>query len=352
MVTASVPPTSARGEAIEVQQGDTLFALSKRHKVSISELMALNDLQNPNLRPGQKLFLPSGKRAARPGPQKPLVRPEATPPAGPVAAAPSTAPSSTGDWSGTHTIKAGESLYGIARQHKVGVAELQSINGIPDPRKVRQGTVIKVPGPAPIETSAAGPAPQPLVVTGAAGAEPVPAPASPEKRQRVAAVAAPTTATDAEPAPKVTAAEPPAPARREAMAAPAPVLPSASKLRWPVRGKVIAGFGPRMGGLKNDGVNLAVPLGTDVHAAEAGIVSYAGSELTDYGNLILIQHENNLVTAYAHNDQLLVKYGETIRRGQVIAKAGKTGMIDQPQVHFELRHDKVPIDPVPYLEKM
>jgi murein DD-endopeptidase MepM/ murein hydrolase activator NlpD len=127
---------------------------------------------------------------------------------------------------------------------------------------------------------------------------------------------------------------------------------STTKLRWPVNGKIIAGFGPRPDGQHNDGIKLAVPLGTEVHAAEAGMVAYAGNELKGYGNLVLLRHDNGWITAYAHNEELLVKRGDRVRRGQVIAKAGKTGAVDQPQVHFELRQGSSPVDPLPYLEKL
>ena len=97
---------------------------------------------------------------------------------------------------------------------------------------------------------------------------------------------------------------------------------------------------------------MSVPLGTDVHAAEAGVVAYSGSELKGYGNLVLLRHDNGWVTAYAHNDELLVKRGDKVRRGQVIGKAGKTGTVDQPQVHFELRQGSKPVDPTPFMEKL
>jgi murein DD-endopeptidase MepM/ murein hydrolase activator NlpD len=125
-----------------------------------------------------------------------------------------------------------------------------------------------------------------------------------------------------------------------------------SKLRWPVVGRVIAGFGGRPDGTHNDGINMSVPLGTEVHAAENGVVAYAGSELKGYGNLVLLRHDNGWVTAYAHNDELLVKRGDKVKRGQVIGKAGKTGTVDQPQVHFELRQGSKPVDPTPFMEKI
>ena len=136
-----------------------------------------------------------------------------------------------------------------------------------------------------------------------------------------------------------------------AAAAEPPKASATAKFRWPVKGKVIAQFGPRPDKSHNDGINIAVPQGAEVLASEGGTVAYAGNELKGYGNLVLIRHENNWVSAYAHNDQLLVKRGDKVRRGQTIAKAGNTGTVDQPQVHFELRQDSKPVDPLPHMEK-
>ena len=120
---------------------------------------------------------------------------------------------------------------------------------------------------------------------------------------------------------------------------------SGNSFRWPVKGRVIAEFGARPDGGHNDGIDLAVPQGTSVKAAENGVVAYAGNELKGYGNLVLIRHANNWVSAYAHNEELLVKRGDKVRRGQIIAKAGATGAVSQPQVHFELRKGSRPVDP-------
>lgn len=127
------------------------------------------------------------------------------------------------------------------------------------------------------------------------------------------------------------------------------VAKGSGKFRWPVKGRIAAPFGRGSDGGNNDGINILVPKGTDVLAAESGIVAYAGSELKGYGNLILIRHEGGWVTAYAHNDSLLAKRGDTIKRGAVIAKAGDTGGVDQPQVHFEVRQNSKPVDPLPLL---
>ena len=122
-------------------------------------------------------------------------------------------------------------------------------------------------------------------------------------------------------------------------------------MRWPVRGKVISNFGAKPTGLKNEGINIAVPEGTSVRAAESGVVAYSGNELKGYGNLVLIQHENGWVSAYGYADRLLVKREDMVKKGQVIAKSGRTGPVDQPQLHFELRQGAKPVDPLAHLEK-
>ncbi|MGA7805921.1 M23 family metallopeptidase, partial [Bradyrhizobium sp.] len=119
--------------------------------------------------------------------------------------------------------------------------------------------------------------------------------------------------------------------------------------RWPVRGKVITSYGAKTNGKSNDGINLAVPEGTPVKAAEDGVVAYAGNELKGYGNLVLIRHANGYVTAYAHASELLVKRGDTIKRGQVIAKSGQSGEVASPQLHFEIRKGSTPVDPLQFL---
>jgi murein DD-endopeptidase MepM/ murein hydrolase activator NlpD len=117
------------------------------------------------------------------------------------------------------------------------------------------------------------------------------------------------------------------------------------EFRWPARGRIIQGFKP--GG--NDGINIAVPEGTSVKAAESGVVAYAGNELKGYGNLILIRHPNGFVSAYANNGDIEVKRGETVKRGQTIAKSGQSGNVASPQLHFELRKGTKPVDPTQYL---
>ena len=124
---------------------------------------------------------------------------------------------------------------------------------------------------------------------------------------------------------------------------------NAAGFRWPVRGRVIAGFGPKPTGQQNDGINIAVPEGTPVKASDDGVVAYSGNELKGYGNLVLVRHSNGHVTAYAHASELLVKRGESVKRGQVIAKSGQTGNVSSPQLHFEIRKGATPVDPMQFL---
>jgi murein DD-endopeptidase MepM/ murein hydrolase activator NlpD len=129
-------------------------------------------------------------------------------------------------------------------------------------------------------------------------------------------------------------------------AEPAGSLPG---FRWPVRGRVIGAFCPKPNGVQNDGINLAVPEGTPVKAADDGVVAYAGNELKGYGNLVLVRHSNGYVSAYANASELLVKRGDTVKRGQTIARAGQTGNVSSPQLHFEIRKGSTPVDPSKYL---
>ncbi|CAA2141553.1 LysM peptidoglycan-binding domain-containing protein [Hyphomicrobium sp. ghe19] len=409
----SAPPVTpaAKGEMIEVQPGDTLYGLSRRHQVSLTELTSLNGLSNPNLKPGQKLYLPAaGASSDRSSVAAAKAVEAATPLSVPLAPA---APEVVANYNGTYTVKPGDSLYGVARSNNVKLAELQQVNGISDPRRVKPGTVLKVPGESangapsrmaestPALPSYAPPHTAPPLAPASASAAPVPpaqstpavvAPITPSEparygdsttaqptvingEKRVASLSdnkmtdaspdaspavAPVQANATQPTrPTPTEQKPSPPEEKVAVAVPSAVAEGAAssannsgKLRWPTIGKIVAGFGGRSDGTHNDGINLQVPLGTEVHAAESGIVAYAGSELKGYGNLVLLRHDNGWVTAYAHNDELLVKRGDKIKRGQVIAKAGKTGSVDQPQVHFELRQGSKPVDPMPYLEKL
>lgn len=363
--------TTAQGGTIEVRPGDTLYSLSRQHGVSVNALMAANGLTSNDLRSGQQLRVPAAdsrppaatvtSRPPRENYETVAVRPVQQPSA--AAEAPS-------DWNRSYTVRQGDSLYGVARQHGVKLADLERYNGITDSRKVMPGTVLKVPGEASMPVAQAAPVaeapsyPAPSYSTPPPAQTPSPAPGvvrlgeAPTSPPAASTPQSPTMINGsglAGPAPERiarvetnTASDAVSPSNRQNSTA----VAGFSKLRWPVAGKVISGFGPRPDGTHNDGVNLAAPMGTDIHAAENGVVAYAGDELKGYGNLVLVRHDNGWVTAYAHADEILVKRGDQIKRGQVIAKAGRTGQVDQPQVHFELRQGQKPVDPTPFMERL
>ncbi len=120
---------------------------------------------------------------------------------------------------------------------------------------------------------------------------------------------------------------------------------------WPVRGLLISKFGSNGKGLQNDGINISARSGTPVRAAQAGVVAYAGNELRGFGNLLLVRHAKGWISAYAHNSILLVETGDKVYRGQVISHVGNTGSVNFPQLHFELRRGKRPVDPERYLNR-
>ena len=120
---------------------------------------------------------------------------------------------------------------------------------------------------------------------------------------------------------------------------------------WPVQGSIIVNFGKQKGGRKNDGINIISVKGNPVRAAMSGKVIYRGNELLAWGNLIIIKHKNNWTTAYAHLDKLLVKKGEVIKTGDIIASVGATGNVDKTQLHFQIRKNSKPLDPIKFLKK-
>jgi murein DD-endopeptidase MepM/ murein hydrolase activator NlpD len=219
----------------------------------------------------------------------------------------------------SHVVAPGETLGKIAQRYHTSLTEIAAANNIAPHTKVKIGDQIAIPG-----GRAAQPTANQLKV--ASNQKPNATPPT---------VAARTISPTAE-----------TPAESKNVAA-TPAL----TFRWPVRGRVIAGFGPKPNGQQNSGINFAVPEGTPIRAAEEGVVVYANNELKDFGNLILVQHGNDFVTTYAHVSEILVKRNETVRRGQIIAKSGQTGNVSTPQLHFEIRKRSSPVDPMPYLDR-
>lgn len=130
----------------------------------------------------------------------------------------------------------------------------------------------------------------------------------------------------------------------------APVVRAdAPAFAWPVSGHVISDFGATANGGKNDGINIATAMDTPIHASASGTVTYAGDELKNYGNLVLVKHAGGFTTAYAHADRLVVSRGDVVTKGQVIGYSGQTGDVSAPQLHFEIRDQTTPVNPRSYL---
>ena len=241
----------------------------------------------------------------------------------------------------THVVQSGDTAWNISQRYGVSVDQLIAANG--GSATVRLGQKIVIPGgSAQPNVQLASLNPQ---------ATPLPAAAAPMPAVPLAAATPPATPPAAAPAPAEQQVALAPQAGAAAALAPAAPQPSAdaSGFRWPVRGRVISGFGKKPDGERNDGINLAVPAGTAVKAAEDGTVIYAGNELKSYGNLVLIRHSNGWVSAYAHNSELQVKRGQEIRRGEIVALSGMSGGVTTPQVHFELRKEATPVDPLQHL---
>jgi murein DD-endopeptidase MepM/ murein hydrolase activator NlpD len=226
-------------------------------------------------------------------------------------------------------------LLSVAHRNHVPVAELAKANSLDPQAKLKLGMKLTVPGAktvavAPVAPLAAGIQPATALAPPATKI----AAASGDPQQKVRLAQATTT-------PAEVSAETPVKASEATGALPT--------FRWPVRGKVITSYGAKTNGKANDGINLAVPEGTPVKAAEDGVVAYSGNELKGYGNLVLVRHSNGYVTAYAHASELLVKRGDPIKRGQIIAKSGQSGEVGSPQLHFEIRKGSSPVDPLQFL---
>ena len=196
-----------------------------------------------------------------------------------------------------HVVQTGDTLYDISRLYGVDMASLARANNLTEPYLIVPGQALTLPAAARVATRA--PMPGGAVV--------------------------------------------------EAIPNPSPL--AGGRFAWPLQGRVITGFGPQGGGVHNDGINIEAPAGAPVLAAENGVVAYAGNELPGLGNLLLIRHSGGWVTAYAHNQILLVRRGQKVRQGQMIARVGSTGSVIKPQLHFEIRRGRRAINPARQLAR-
>jgi len=334
----------AGGTSVTVRQGETVQALSRRFGVPADAILRANGLANgATLAAGQQVIIPSygqpgGAPDQRPNvpaqqdrvavlPQQPKLK-EGEP--GAVVASSNTQRGSAAS-GGTYTVVSGDTLDAIARRNGTTTAALKQANGL-DSGLIRIGQRLTIPGggSAPVQVVAA---PRTDATTTASVATTRPAATT----QQQGGYTPPQTSSVIQQASLDTTA-------------PAPDATGIGKMRWPVRGRVISGFGSVANGKKNDGIDIAVPAGTPVKAAENGVVIYAGDGLKEFGNTVLVRHEDGLVTVYGHAGEIKVQRGQKVRRGEDLALAGMSGSAETPKLHFEVRKDSAPVDPVKFLE--
>lgn len=294
-----------RPAAVTVYAGDTVYSIARRYSLPVRDLIEANQLQPPyQLRPGMVLRLPGG--------------------------------------GSDYVVQKGDTLSVLARRFKVDFNALAATNGKRSPYVLQVGERLTIPGAKGGGASATASAAASASGTGSIV---------------VASPNAPGAVKPSSRPPQASPDQPPAYARAPVHPAPSSALPVApaaragSQFLWPLKGEVVAEFGPLPGkGQHNDGINIAAGRGAPVKAAENGVVAYVGNELKGFGNLLLVKHADNWMTAYAHNDRLLVKRGDQVKRGQTIATVGASGSVTSPQLHFEIRRGTEAVNPMEFLQ--
>lgn len=372
--------TTVNAPSVTLHQGENIALLSRRYGVPEKEILRANGLRNgAGAQPGQQIVIPTmngagtgspakmaseatdlSKDGKMPGPGKaPQQEALALPSNGQMrgksqagladpnklAAGNGKGPGPKG--AGTYVVKPGDSLARIAKESGVTVAELKRANSMQAGDGIRIGQALTLPhgtvaAADPVKTASI----EPQKVSAKPTAEPVA-----KQAPKVAAHA--DTSADAS-KPQVVASVSPNQAINDAAKsdaqADAPEATGIGKYRWPVRGAVIAGYGANVNGSRNDGIDISVPEGTPIKAAENGVVIYAGNGLKELGNTVLVRHDDGTVTVYGHADALSVARGQKVQRGQTLATSGMSGNVSQPQLHFEVRKNSAPINPMTFLE--
>jgi len=330
------------GTPITVLPGETLESLARKHNVPLAAIIQANNLSGPAVHPGQHLVIPR-YRTPTLAFAPPTTRISTAPPmpSAPAPVIPKRAELPPN--AAMHFVEPGETLHSIARRYGKSDWVLAKANDIRPNAPVHAGERIIIPDAREKEARekerVRAETPPPRVTQDIANAESsrsawrtAPVEQLPQKPPKVAEQSPPK-----EVAPPIKTTEPGG---------------AQPNFRWPARGPLLAGFGPQPNGTQNDGIDLEMANGTPVKAADDGIVTYAGDELQSYGKLVLIRHGTGYVTAYAHANDILVKKGDLIKRGQIIARSGATGAVKQPELHFEIRKGTTPVDPSQFLGKV
>ncbi|MBW6420159.1 peptidoglycan DD-metalloendopeptidase family protein [Rhizobium sp. XQZ8] len=339
---------------VALRPGENVSTLSKRYGVPEKEILKAN---GGAVAPGQTVVIPtfgtaqaSAKTAAgdidlhnkAPGParepeQKVAVLP--TPGRDKAMAEPAKlTPPGGKPLGGAYTVKPGDTLSKISRETGTPIDQLKAANGLTT-GSVRIGQTLKV------TNGVAAPEATDQVKTASIPAKPAAQPKPAAPAAQVVQVSAPAAAAKPTETASVADVE-----KKSDNGAAAPQSTGIGKYRWPVNGAVIAGYGQNVNGSRNDGIDISVPEGTPIKAAENGVVIYAGNGLKQLGNTVLVRHDDGKVTVYGHAGSINVTRGQKITRGQAIASSGMSGDATRPQVHFEVRKDATPVNPTTFLE--
>lgn len=343
--SAAAPQSAGRPEGwsatdaprVTLQQNETLYSVARRYGVPPEQLMKVNGITDATrVAAGQQLIIPGFSRGGQ------------AVAAAPAAASADDAPAIAAT-AGSYTVQSGDTLSAISRRTGVSIAALRQANGISGDT-IRLGQTLSIPGAGDSSPSQSASTRVGSVAAteseSVAEVEPVsPAPAVQQVASTSNGAARP--AGYSAPKPETTTINA---AQQQEVASIAPETTGIGKLRWPARGQVVTAFGAQDGNVRNDGIDISLPEGTEVKAAENGVVIYAGSGLKEFGNTVLVRHDNGLVTVYGHAKDLKVSRGDTVSRGQVIAHSGMSGEATQPKLHFEVRENATPVDPGRYLE--
>jgi murein DD-endopeptidase MepM/ murein hydrolase activator NlpD len=306
------------GGTIIVEPGQTLYSIARANGMTAATLASANDIAPPyNVHAGQRIRIPG------------VDEPRAEAAYAPVNQnfSPKTS---------VHRVESGETLFSLGRSYGVHPYKIADLNSLSHNASLTVGQKIRIPAGKTAERIESEDVKVPAEEPSERYAE-----ENTDQKQNFESD------SDIAYAPPEDESSPSTGGEEQSEEQPAEE--TINSFRWPVKGRVISKFGSKPGGARNEGINIAVPEGTSVRAADGGVVAYAGNELKGYGNLVLIRHDGGWVTAYAHTRQLLVKRGDTVRRGDVIAKAGQTGSVESPQLHFELRKGATAVDPLKYL---
>ncbi|WP_053998807.1 M23 family metallopeptidase [Ahrensia marina] len=260
------------------------------------------------------------------------------------------------------TMRQGETVYNLAKRYGVPANAIMEANNISDPKGVNAGTQVIIPTyvysrTAPIST------PDNNVAVRSASSNiggrsefPMSIAPVPQKRPQGVQVASLSPSVPQASTPQAETVVKPKTTDKSSIStidssstANAPANTGVEALRWPVRGRVVSSYGSNVGGKGNDGIDISVPRGSTVKAAENGVVIYAGEGLKEFGKTVLVRHDNGLVTVYGHLDKISVQRGDNVSRGQNVGASGMTGSAKQPQLHFEVRKNTTPVNPMTYL---